>query len=68
MNIAKQEEKALKELLRDLLLVLLVGGGGGEGVRVNRSMVFCVVFGRSLSLASSNSFYKSIGYVFKICA
>ena len=31
MNIAKQEEKALKELLRDLLLVLLVGGGGGGG-------------------------------------
>ena len=27
MNIAKQEEKALKELLRDLFLV----GGGGEG-------------------------------------
>jgi hypothetical protein len=64
MNIAKQEEKALKELLRDLFLV----GGGGGGVRVNRSMVFCVGFGRSLSLASSNSFHKSIGYMFKISA
>ena len=41
MNIAKQEEKALKELLRDLLLV---GGGGGGGSCLPKYGFLCSVW------------------------